>query len=246
MTVVSFQNVSKSFGERQVLTNITFDVPKGEVVSLIGPSGAGKSTLLRCVNQLDRHTTGSISVAGQSISPSCRQRDLIQLRQHVGMVFQSFNLWPHLSAIGNVMEGPVTVLGTPRAQAREQAAALLEQVGLSAHASKYPGQLSGGQQQRVAIARALAMQPKVMLFDEATSALDPEMVQEVLGVMEKLAESGMTMLVVTHEMAFARRIGHRVIFMVDGQIVEDERPETFFSAPATERGRTFLSRALPT
>ncbi|GBR68639.1 amino acid ABC transporter ATP-binding protein [Gluconobacter kanchanaburiensis] len=245
MTVVSFKNVSKSFGARQVLTDITFDVPQGQVVSLIGPSGAGKSTLLRCVNQLDRHTSGNISVAGQQISPSCRQRDLMRLRRHVGMVFQSFNLWPHLSAIGNVMEGPMTVLRRPRGQAREQAEALLEQVGLSAHLDKYPGQLSGGQQQRVAIARALAMEPEVMLFDEATSALDPEMVQEVLGVMEKLAGSGMTMLIVTHEMAFARRIGHRVLFMVDGQIVEDEEPASFFASPATERGRAFLSRALP-
>ncbi|GBQ80628.1 amino acid transporter ATP-binding protein [Gluconacetobacter johannae DSM 13595] len=244
MSIVSFRDVSKTFGSHPVLRNVSLDIEEGQVVAIIGPSGAGKSTLLRCVNQLERHSTGEILIDGTPIGGNQRKRDLIRLRQTVGMVFQSFNLWPHLSALGNVMEGPVTVLKTPVAIARQQAEALLKQVGLADHAAKYPGQLSGGQQQRVAIARALAMKPRVMLFDEATSALDPEMVQEVLRVMESLAADGMTMLVVTHEMGFARKVADRVVLMANGQVVEEDAPETFFTNPKEERSRAFLSRVL--
>ncbi|GBQ29658.1 amino acid ABC transporter ATP-binding protein [Gluconacetobacter azotocaptans] len=244
MSIVSFRDVSKTFGSHPVLRNVSLDIEEGQVVAIIGPSGAGKSTLLRCVNQLERHSTGEILIDGMPIGGNQRNRDLIRLRQTVGMVFQSFNLWPHLSALGNVMEGPVTVLKTPVAVARQQAEALLKQVGLADHAAKYPGQLSGGQQQRVAIARALAMKPRVMLFDEATSALDPEMVQEVLRVMESLAADGMTMLVVTHEMGFARKVADRVVLMANGQVVEEDVPETFFTNPKEERSRAFLSRVL--
>ncbi|GAA4488422.1 amino acid ABC transporter ATP-binding protein [Gluconacetobacter asukensis] len=243
MSIVTFRNVGKTFGSRPVLQDVSLDIEEGQVAALIGPSGAGKSTLLRCVNQLERHSAGEISVDGLVIGTHTRSRDLTALRRRVGMVFQSFNLWPHLSALENVMIGPTSILKTPLSQARRQAEHLLDQVGLAAHMAKYPGQLSGGQQQRVAIARALAMEPRVMLFDEATSALDPEMVQEVLGVMERLAAAGTTMLVVTHEMSFARRVADRIIFMADGQIVEDAMPEDFFSAPREARSRAFLERA---
>ncbi len=244
MSVVSFQRVGKRFGDHQVLRDVSLDIEEGEVVAVIGPSGAGKSTLLRCVNQLEQHDSGRILIDGEPIGAGQRVRDLARLRQRVGMVFQSFNLWPHLSAIGNVMEGPRQVLKLPRAEAEARAAALLERVGLSAHAGKYPAQLSGGQQQRVAIARALAMQPRVMLFDEATSALDPELVGEVLAVMTQLAAEGMTMIVVTHEMGFAREVAHRVVLMAEGQVVEQGEPHAFFAAPREARSRAFLGKVL--
>ena len=244
MSVVSFQRVGKRFGDHQVLRDVSLDIEEGELVAVIGPSGAGKSTLLRCVNQLEQHDSGRILIDGEPIGAGQRVRDLARLRQRVGMVFQSFNLWPHLSAIGNVMEGPRQVLKLPRAEAEARAAALLERVGLSAHAGKYPAQLSGGQQQRVAIARALAMQPRVMLFDEATSALDPELVGEVLAVMTQLAAEGMTMIVVTHEMGFAREVAHRVVLMAEGQVVEQGEPHAFFAAPREARSRAFLGKVL--
>ncbi|WP_439597655.1 amino acid ABC transporter ATP-binding protein [Falsiroseomonas sp.] len=244
MSVVSFEGVCKRFGTAEVLRDITLDIAEGEVVTVIGPSGAGKSTLLRCVNQLERHDSGRILIDGEPIGRGQRMRDLARLRQRVGMVFQSFNLWPHLSALGNVMEGPRQVLGLPQREAEARAGALLERVGLSAHAAKYPAQLSGGQQQRVAIARALAMQPRVMLFDEATSALDPELVGEVLAVMTQLAAEGMTMIVVTHEMGFAREVAHRVVLMAEGAIVEQGRPAEFFAAPREARSRAFLGKVL--
>ena len=244
MSVVSFQGVSKSFGSNQVLTDVTFDVAEGEVVAIIGPSGAGKSTLLRCVNQLERHDAGRILIDGAAIGGGQKTRELARLRRRVGMVFQSFNLWPHLSALGNVTEGPVVVLKTNRAEAEARAEALLAKVGLAAHRHKFPAQLSGGQQQRVAIARALAMQPRVMLFDEATSALDPELVGEVLAVMEGLAADGMTMLVVTHEMGFASQVAHRVVLMAEGQVVEQGTPAGFFANPREERSRAFLGKVL--
>ena len=244
MGVVSFQGVCKRFGTTQVLRDITLEIEEGEVVAIIGPSGAGKSTLLRCVNQLERHDSGRILIDGEAIGSGQRMRDLARLRTRVGMVFQSFNLWPHLSALGNVMEGPRQVLKLPRAEAEARALSLLDRVGLSAHAGKYPAHLSGGQQQRVAIARALAMQPRVMLFDEATSALDPELVGEVLSVMAKLAAEGMTMIVVTHEMGFAREVAHRVVLMADGAVVEQGHPASFFEAPREARSQAFLGKVL--
>ena len=242
--VVSIRGVTKRFGTQAVLRDVSLDVAEGEVVAVIGPSGAGKSTLLRCVNQLERHDAGEIRIDGAAIGGRQRGRALAQLRARVGMVFQSFNLWPHLSALGNVMEGPLTVLHEPRAAARARAEALLAEVGLAEHLHKYPGQLSGGQQQRVAIARALAMRPRVILFDEATSALDPELVGEVLAVMERLAAGGMTMLVVTHEMGFARHVARRVVLMAEGQVVEAAPPADFFANPREERSRAFLARVL--
>jgi ABC-type polar amino acid transport system ATPase subunit len=242
--IVEFSGVTKRFGTTAVLKNVDLRVAEGEVVAFIGPSGAGKSTLLRLVNQLDRHQEGTIVVDGVRVDPDMEPAQLLGLRAKVGMVFQSFNLWPHLSAIENVMEGPRTVLKLDRAQAHDRAADLLAQVGLDAFHAKYPAQLSGGQQQRVAIARALAMQPRVMLFDEATSALDPELVGEVLDVMAKLAAKRMTMLVVTHEMGFARQVADRVVFMVGGEIVETAAPEPFFGAPQNPRTQAFLSRVL--
>ncbi|PZP45726.1 MAG: glutamine ABC transporter ATP-binding protein [Azospirillum brasilense] len=244
MSVVSFDRVGKHFGANQVLRDVSLDVAEGEVVAIIGPSGAGKSTLLRCVNQLERHDSGIIRIDGEPIGGRQPMRALARLRRRVGMVFQSFNLWPHLSALGNVAEGPRRVLKLDRAEAEGRAEALLARVGLASHAAKYPGQLSGGQQQRVAIARALAMQPRVMLFDEATSALDPELVGEVLSVMTQLAAEGMTMLVVTHEMGFAREVAHRVVLMAEGQVVEHGRPAEFFDNPKEARSRAFLGKVL--
>ncbi len=244
MSVVAIRGVTKRFGAQTVLDAVDLDVAEGEVVAIIGPSGAGKSTLLRCVNQLERHDEGRIAVDGEDIGPKLPRRELARLRSRVGMVFQSFNLWPHLSATANVTEGPVTVLGVPKAEADERARALLARVGLADHAHKYPAQLSGGQQQRVAIARALAMRPRVMLFDEVTSALDPELVGEVLEVMTALAAERMTMMVVTHEMGFARQVAHRVVFMADGRIVETGTPAAFFDAPRSDRARSFLAKVL--
>ena len=243
-------DVHKRFGRNEVLRGITFDVQAGEVVAILGPSGSGKSTLLRCINHLERIQGGQILFEGRLVGYRAdgnglkeeREAAIARMRREMGMVFQRFNLFPHLTALGNVMEAPVQVLKQPKAQARETAVAMLTRVGLAAKLDAYPGQLSGGQQQRVAIARALAMNPKLMMFDEATSALDPELVGEVLAVMRDLAAEGMTMLVVTHEMGFAREAAHRVIFMDEGLVQEEGSPAEFFGAPKTERARTFLAR----
>jgi len=239
--MISIRNVSKWYGEVQVLDDCSTQVAKGEVVVVCGPSGSGKSTLIKCVNGLEPFQRGDIDVDG---TPLRGAANLPLLRARVGMVFQHFELFPHLSVMDNLCLAPVRVLGRTRDAARERALALLARVGLSAHADRFPAQLSGGQQQRVAIARALAMDPVCMLFDEPTSALDPEMIKEVLEVMVALAREGMTMMVVTHEMGFARRVAHRVIFMDQGRIVEDADKEAFFATPRSERARQFLSRIL--
>jgi ABC-type polar amino acid transport system ATPase subunit len=249
---VKLDAVSKSFGHLQVLRDITLEVQRGEVVCIIGPSGAGKSTLLRCVNHLEAIDSGTIYFDGRPayryvrdgktvVDPEAR---IEEIRSQIGMVFQSFNLFPHLTAIGNIMEAPVYVRRVRPDQARADALALLQKVGLQEKAERYPHELSGGQQQRVAIARALAMHPKLMLFDEATSALDPELVGEVLLVMRQLASEGMTMMVVTHEMDFAREAADRVVFMADALIVEEGAPQQMFSAPVNARTRQFLQTIL--
>lgn len=240
--MISIENISKSYSTFQVLKNCSTTVAKGEVVVVCGPSGSGKSTLIKCVNALEPFQSGQIVVDSTSIRD--RNTNLPKLRSRVGMVFQHFELFPHMKIIDNLTVAQVQVLKRDKAAAREKAFQLLDRVGLKAHAEKYPGQLSGGQQQRVAIARALAMDPVVMLFDEPTSALDPEMVTEVLDVMVELAKEGMTMMVVTHEMGFARKVASRVIFMDAGEIVEDDETAQFFSAPKSERARQFLSKIL--
>ncbi len=234
--------VNKYFGDLHVLKEITLEVPRGQVVVVLGPSGSGKSTLCRAINRLEPINTGEIAVDGVPLP--AEGKALAALRADVGMVFQSFNLFAHKTIVENVMLAPTKVRKVSSAEARKTAMELLERVGIANQAEKYPAQLSGGQQQRVAIARALAMRPKVMLFDEPTSALDPEMVQEVLDVMTGLAKDGMTMLVVTHEMGFARRAADRVIFMADGEIVEDTTPEEFFTKPKSERAKDFLGKIL--
>jgi len=239
---IQFRGVDKHFGKLHVLKRITLSVAAGEVVVVCGPSGSGKSTLIRCVNGLERVQGGDIVVLGELITG--RHVNLPKLRTRVGMVFQSFNLFPHMTALDNIMLAPMKVRGLSRAEAATAAHVLLQRVGLEAKAGHYPANLSGGQQQRVAIARALAMQPKIMLFDEPTSALDPEMINEVLEVMTDLARDGMTMMCVTHEMGFARRVAHRVVFMDEGQVVEEGAPDAFFSAPQSERGKQFLSKIL--
>jgi len=239
---IEFRKVDKWFGKLHVLSDVTLSVAPGEVVVVCGPSGSGKSTLIRCVNALERIQGGDIVVLGQSITIA--QTNLTRLRTQVGMVFQSFNLFPHMTALENIMLAPMKVRSVARGEAETTARALLARVGIPDKAANYPANLSGGQQQRVAIARALAMQPKIMLFDEPTSALDPEMINEVLEVMTDLAKSGMTMMVVTHEMGFARRVAHRVIFMDGGQVVEEADPETFFASPRSDRSRQFLSKIL--
>ncbi|WP_306747216.1 amino acid ABC transporter ATP-binding protein [Saccharothrix yanglingensis] len=240
--MIRMAGVDKFFGPLHVLKDVTLEVPKGQVVVVLGPSGSGKSTLCRTINRLEPINSGVIELDGQPLP--AEGKELARLRADVGMVFQSFNLFAHKSIVDNVMLAPVKVRRTPAAQARKTAMELLERVGIANQAEKYPAQLSGGQQQRVAIARALAMRPKVMLFDEPTSALDPEMVQEVLDVMTTLAKEGMTMLVVTHEMGFARKAADRVIFMADGEVVEDSTPEAFFSAPKSNRAKDFLGKIL--
>lgn len=242
--VLELSAVEKAYGDVAVLRGIDLRVNEGEVIGLIGPSGAGKSTLLRVINQLERHQSGALMFEGERIDANLSNWRLARLRSRIGMVFQNFNLWHHLSALENVTLGPKLVLKLSQAEADARAHALLEQVGLSAHAAKYPSQLSGGQQQRVAIARALAMQPRVMLFDEATSALDPGLVGEVLEVMTQLATQKMTMLVVTHEMRFARQVSTRIAFMADGMIIEDAPPEQFFTSPSHPRAQDFVSRIL--
>ncbi|MFQ6266937.1 amino acid ABC transporter ATP-binding protein [Kutzneria viridogrisea] len=240
--MIRMAGVDKFFGPLHVLRSIDLEVPQGQVVVVLGPSGSGKSTLCRTINRLEPIDSGTIEVDGQPLP--AEGKALARLRADVGMVFQSFNLFAHKTILENVMLAPVKVRGTASAKAREEGMALLERVGIANQADKLPAQLSGGQQQRAAIARALAMKPKVMLFDEPTSALDPEMVNEVLDVMTSLAREGMTMLVVTHEMGFARRAADRVVFMADGEIVEDTTPEEFFTSAKSERARDFLGKIL--
>ena len=240
--MVVLDDVQKWFGELHVLQDIDLTIKRGEVVVVIGPSGSGKSTLCRTINRLEPIESGTITLDGQELPQE--GKPLARLRAEVGMVFQSFNLFAHKTILQNVTLGPIKVLGQSKAEAEERARGLLERVGIAAQADKYPAQLSGGQQQRVAIARALAMEPKVMLFDEPTSALDPEMIKEVLDVMVDLAKQGMTMVVVTHEMGFARTAGDRVIFMADGRIVEESTPERFFTNPQSDRAKDFLGKIL--
>jgi glutamate/aspartate transport system ATP-binding protein len=240
--MITISNVSKWYGTMQVLKNCSTEVTKGEVVVVCGPSGSGKSTLIKCVNGLEPFEQGTIIVDGISVGDP--KTDLPKLRARIGMVFQHFELFPHLSVMRNLSLAQIKVLGRDPKAAEEKSRRLLERVGLTAHADKFPGQLSGGQQQRVAIARALAMDPIAMLFDEPTSALDPEMINEVLDVMVALAKDGMTMIVVTHEMGFARKVANRVVFMDKGEIVEDAPTAAFFGKPRSERAQTFLSKIL--
>ncbi|AEA26126.1 MULTISPECIES: amino acid ABC transporter ATP-binding protein [Pseudonocardia] len=240
--MVRMSAVEKHFGDLHVLRTINLEVASGQVVVVLGPSGSGKSTLCRTINRLEPIDSGVIEVDGKVLP--AEGRELARLRADVGMVFQSFNLFAHKTILENVALAPIKVRKTPKAEAEKRGMELLERVGIANQRDKYPAQLSGGQQQRAAIARALAMRPKVMLFDEPTSALDPEMVNEVLDVMTGLAKEGMTMLVVTHEMGFARRAAHRVIFMSDGEIVEDSTPDSFFTAPKSDRAKDFLGKIL--
>ena len=240
--LVVIDHVEKHYGDFHALKDINLTVDPGEVVIVIGPSGSGKSTLCRTINRLETITSGSITIDGKELP--AEGRDLAKLRAEVGMVFQSFNLFSHLTILENVTLGPIKVKGMKKADADKEARRLLDRVGIAHQAEKYPAQLSGGQQQRVAIARALAMHPKIMLFDEPTSALDPEMINEVLDVMVELAKEGMTMVVVTHEMGFARKAADRVIFMADGEIVEEAEPNQFFTNPQTARAQDFLSKLI--
>ena len=240
--IIEIDNLNKWYGDFHVLKDIDLSVNRGEVVVVIGPSGSGKSTLIRCINRLEEHQEGKIFVDKVELTDDVKKID--QIRRETGMVFQAFNLFPHLTVLENITLAPIRVRGWKRSKAEERAHYFLGKVGIPEQADKYPGQLSGGQQQRVAIARALTMEPKVMLFDEPTSALDPEVIGEVLEVMVNLAQEGMTMVVVTHEMGFAREVGNRVIFMDAGQIVEVGPPEHFFTNPQEERTKSFLSKIL--
>ena len=240
--MIRVEGLRKKFGDLEVLRGVDLEVRAGEVVCVIGPSGSGKSTLLRCINRLEDPTEGVITIAGEPLPTGGKALD--RVRAELGMVFQRFHLFPHMTALENVMSGPLTVQKKTAAAARERASALLVKVGLADKASSYPGQLSGGQQQRVAIARALAMEPKAMLFDEPTSALDPELVGEVLAVMKQLVAEGMTMVVVTHEMGFAREVADRVLFMDGGFIVEEGPPQLVFDRPREARTRAFLGKVL--
>ena len=240
--MIEFRKVNKWFGSLHVLEDIDLTIEAGKVVVVCGPSGSGKSTLIRCINRLETIQSGDIIVDGLSLSDA--KLDTVKLRTEVGMVFQSFNLYPHMTVLRNITLAPVKVKHVSPAEAEKIAAVLLERVGIPDKSQAYPANLSGGQQQRVAIARALAMKPKIMLFDEPTSALDPEMINEVLDVMVQLAKDGMTMMVVTHEMGFARKVAHRVIFMDQGKIVEDAKKEDFFGKPRSERAQLFLSKIL--
>ncbi len=242
MAMIEFRNISKWYGSFQVLKNCTTQVNKGEVVVVCGPSGSGKSTLIKCVNGLEPFQQGELVVNGQSVG--AKTTNLPQLRAKIGMVFQHFELFPHMNVTANLNLAQVKVLGRSVEEATDRSHLLLKRVGMIDHAHKFPGQLSGGQQQRVAIARGLAMDPVAMLFDEPTSALDPEMINEVLDVMVELAQEGMTMMCVTHEMGFARKVAHRVIFMDQGEIVEDAAKEEFFGTPRSERAQQFLSKIL--
>ncbi|WP_134725381.1 amino acid ABC transporter ATP-binding protein [Paracoccus luteus] len=240
--MIQVQDIHKSFGTLEVIKGVSFEVQKGEVVCIIGPSGSGKSTILRCINGLETYQRGAILIEGARVDPA--DRSITDIRTQVSMVFQRFNLFPHRTALENVMEGPVFVKKTPRAQARDEAAALLDKVGLGTKLDVYPGKLSGGQQQRVAIARALAMRPRAILFDEPTSALDPELVGEVLAVMRDVAAEGMTMVVVTHEMEFARAVADRVLFLEGGAIVEQGPPQEVLRNPRHPRTQDFLHRVI--
>ncbi|SHE97972.1 amino acid ABC transporter ATP-binding protein [Vibrio gazogenes] len=242
MEVISTKNLNKWYDSYHALRDINLSVKKGERIVICGPSGSGKSTLIRCINQLEKHQSGALNVFGQVVSDT--PKDLIELRKQVGMCFQSFNLFPHLTVLENCVLPQTANLGTKESVAIDKALSLLKKVKIVEQANKYPSQLSGGQQQRVAIARALCMNPEIMLFDEPTSALDPEMIAEVLDVMTDLASEGMTMLCVTHEMGFARKVADRVIFMDQGQIVEENNPEAFFSAPKSPRTREFLNQLI--
>ena len=241
--LVRLSGVNKWFGDLHVLQDIDLSIDRGEVVVVIGPSGSGKSTLCRAINRLEAIQQGEITIDGQRLPEE--GKELARLRSDVGMVFQSFNLFAHKTVLGNVTLGPMKARGLGKAEAEKRARELLDRVGIADKAGSYPAELSGGQQQRAAIARALAMDPKLMLFDEPTSALDPEFIQEVLEVITELAAEGMTMIVVTHEMGFARRVARRVVFMDHGRILEEAAPDTFFSAPRTDRARDFLSKILP-
>jgi polar amino acid transport system ATP-binding protein len=245
--VLDVAGVSKRFGDLDVLSDISFQVEKGETICVLGPSGSGKSTLLRCINWLERPDAGQVYLNGAQIGVNgaglvMSDRELSRMRTHIGMVFQHFALWPHLTVLQNLMEAPVHVQGRPKGEVRDEALGLLAKVGLSEKRDAFPARLSGGQKQRVGIARALAMRPDLLLFDEPTSALDPELVGEVLVVMRELAREGMTMVIVTHEMAFAREAATRVLFLDRGRVVETGAPERFFSNPETERARQFLQR----
>ena len=240
--LIEISGLNKWFGSFHVLRDITLSVTQGEKIVICGPSGSGKSTLIRCINYLEEHQEGQIVVDGIELKGDLKNIEAV--RKEVGMVFQSFNLFPHLSVLENCTLAPIWVRNTPKADAENLAMQLLEKVKIPEHANKYPGQLSGGQQQRVAIARSLCMKPKIMLFDEPTSALDPEMIKEVLDVMVDLAESGMTMLVVTHEMGFASQVADKVVFMDEGQIIESNTPTEFFEKPQSERTKLFLSQIL--
>ena len=242
IAVVEFRRVNKWYGPLHVLRDIDLTIGKGEVVVVCGPSGSGKSTLIRCINRLEPIQKGEILVDGRKLSDS--SLDLRALRAEIGFVFQQFNLYPHLTVMDNITLGPTKVRNISRQEAAESAMKLLDRVGIPDKAGAFPASLSGGQQQRVAIARALAMQPKIMLFDEPTSALDPEMINEVLEVMTDLAREGMTMIVVTHEMGFARRVAHRVVFMDEGRVIEEAKPESFFADPRSPRAKQFLSKIL--
>ncbi|MDW5442014.1 amino acid ABC transporter ATP-binding protein [Polaromonas sp. SM01] len=240
--IIRFDKLNKWFGSFHVLRDINLSVQPGERIVICGPSGSGKSTLIRCINALEDYQEGTLTVAGTVLGDNLKAIEAV--RREVGMVFQQFNLFPHLTVLENLTLAPIWVAGLPKKEAEQIAMAQLERVRIAEQAHKYPLQLSGGQQQRVAIARSLCLTPKIMLFDEPTSALDPEMIKEVLDVIVSLAEQGMTMLCVTHEMGFARAVADRVIFMDEGQIVEENTPEAFFAAPSTDRGRDFLSKIL--
>ena len=242
MKLLEMNHVKKSFDGLSVIQDISLSVEKGEIVSIIGPSGSGKSTILRCINLLERPTKGQVLIEGQDITQP--KTDVQAIRKDIGMVFQHFNLFPHMTVMENMTYAPIRVNKLSSKEAREKAEELLKLVGLSDKAETYPGKLSGGQKQRIAIARALAMEPKIMLFDEPTSALDPEMVKEVLEVIKELAHTGITMALVTHEMGFAREVSDRICFIDDGQILEDGTPDQFFGEPETERAKSFLEKVL--
>ena len=240
--MINIENLSKNFGDLKVLKNISTTINKGEVISIIGPSGSGKSTFLRCINKLEEPTEGHIYIDGMDLMD--KNTDINKIRERVGMVFQHFNLFPNMTVLENLTLSPIMVKKESKEEAEKYASYLLEKVGLSDKANSYPTQLSGGQKQRIAIARALAMKPEVILFDEPTSALDPEMIKEVLDVMRDLAKEGMTMLIVTHEMGFARNVGNRILFMDKGEIIEDCSPKEFFENPTNERIKDFLNKVL--
>ena len=240
--MINVENLSKNFGDLKVLKNISTTINKGEIISIIGPSGSGKSTFLRCINKLEEPTEGHIYIDGMDLMD--KKTDINKIRERVGMVFQHFNLFPNMTVLENLTLSPIMVKKESKEEAEKYASYLLEKVGLSDKANSYPTQLSGGQKQRIAIARALAMKPEVILFDEPTSALDPEMIKEVLDVMRDLAKEGMTMLIVTHEMGFAKNVGNRILFMDNGEIIEDCSPKDFFENPTNERIKDFLNKVL--